>query len=570
MKRLLPLALVSLVTLPLCGLAQEAPAKPAPAHDALDLVFLRDTGPVLLRLHARVGEQSITGQFQAYLLKWFEYLDRNGDKKLDARELAGAPKAAAMIQLRNGNFFNTQQNNLTMAELGKGAEDTIAFGDFEAYYLRSNIQAITVADNQFGNPAGTQFYDQVNDNLFKALDLNKDGKLSKEELAAAPQSLRKFDLDGDEMILAQRLAPNAALGGGFRVPAGGGGRQPGTTNSAAFFTLNNLRRDRLPILLLAQYDKDNNTKLSREESGLDEAPFAALDKNRDGALDVEELAGWAQADPGVELLVQVPRSATEGVIEVQRVADNLKSAAKKTVPGACVLQLGDAEVSLRSVGSGAVARFDQRQIFTQQFTAADKDQRGFLEMADVQGAQFQFLRNLFTVADRNGDGKLTRDELQAYSALLGEATRSQASLTILEQGRTLFQILDSNRDGRLSPRELRTAWARLADRDRDKDGSIGLGEIPRQFQVLLVQGPAQNVFAFANPGAAGAVTQPVRVPLPRDVPDWFRKMDVTGDGDVSFQEFLGTRADFNRIDTDGDGLIDPQEAIRYQATVRKN
>jgi hypothetical protein len=60
------------------------------------------------------------------------------------------------------------------------------------------------------------------------------------------------------------------------------------------------------------------------------------------------------------------------------------------------------------------------------------------------------------------------------------------------------------------------------------------------------------------------------VPLPRDVPDWFRKMDVTGDGDVSFQEFLGTRADFNRIDADGDGLIDPQEAIRYQASLRKN
>jgi hypothetical protein len=40
-------------------------------------------------------------------------------------------------------------------------------------------------------------------------------------------------------------------------------------------------------------------------------------------------------------------------------------------------------------------------------------------------------------------------------------------------------------------------------------------------------------------------------------------MDRSGDGEVSFPEFLGTREDFQRIDTNSDGLISPDEATRY-------
>ena len=43
-------------------------------------------------------------------------------------------------------------------------------------------------------------------------------------------------------------------------------------------------------------------------------------------------------------------------------------------------------------------------------------------------------------------------------------------------------------------------------------------------------------------------------------PNWFRKMDRNRDGDISRREFLGPRADFERLDRDHDGLIDAQEA----------
>ncbi len=37
-------------------------------------------------------------------------------------------------------------------------------------------------------------------------------------------------------------------------------------------------------------------------------------------------------------------------------------------------------------------------------------------------------------------------------------------------------------------------------------------------------------------------------------------MDVNGDGDVSRIEFLGREADFRRLDTDQDGLLNAREA----------
>jgi hypothetical protein len=45
-------------------------------------------------------------------------------------------------------------------------------------------------------------------------------------------------------------------------------------------------------------------------------------------------------------------------------------------------------------------------------------------------------------------------------------------------------------------------------------------------------------------------------------------MDVNNDGDVSEREFLGSREDFKKIDTDGDGLISVEEAEKADAWFR--
>jgi hypothetical protein len=46
-------------------------------------------------------------------------------------------------------------------------------------------------------------------------------------------------------------------------------------------------------------------------------------------------------------------------------------------------------------------------------------------------------------------------------------------------------------------------------------------------------------------------------------------MDRNGDGDVSRSEFLGTKAEFDAIDTDHDGLISLEEAEAYDKKMRQ-
>lgn len=227
-----------------------------------------------------------------------------------------------------------------------------------------------------------------------------------------------------------------------------------------------------------------------------------------------------------------------------------------------MLTQGGTQVELRGTGGPGFVVAGNRQIFTQQFRAADRDKQGFLTMKEVNQPQYQILRGLFEIADRDGDGKLTEKELEAGVDLQAAAADSGTTLMISEQGRGLFEMLDSNRDGRLSRHELRNSWTTLGPFARE--GVIIRDCLPRQFQVTVQMG-----LAFAGgrvvvyPGAGGGP-----VPATMTGPLWFRKMDRNGDGFVSEREFLGTREDFHRLDLNGDSDISEEEAERARSNDR--
>ena len=117
------------------------------------------------------------------------------------------------------------------------------------------------------------------DSLMRAMDTNHDGTLSKDEIAAAPQSLKKLDRNDDGEITRSELGGSAPLRGGWRVARWAG--QPARRQGGQGFD---------PKQMLQRMDKNGDGKLSKDEVGERMRDrFGDIDANGDGYIDASEL-----------------------------------------------------------------------------------------------------------------------------------------------------------------------------------------------------------------------------------------------------------------------------------------
>jgi Ca2+-binding EF-hand superfamily protein len=535
------------------GLAAEPDAPKADSErDVQDFVYLGDKAPLLIRFHVWIDGKPLLDVWEDFVGKVFDYADANGDGVLSKEEVARVrslpigPNIPLAVAVRAPNIGQPKgkgkDGSMTREELANHLRQRGA-GPFQ-FATGGSLQN-QLAVRFAGQPAPLSA-DKLNQKFFTLLDADKDGKLSREELARAPAVLQKLDADDDELVSAQEMSGN--------VPSG--------------------VETQFVVAVAFPDASQNNSPFVMVTPGEANKPLARRLQERYG----EEFSDFTRRTPDVELLVRIgKRTGKEAAFEAVAPKGQPSSPAKSVRRGAegtLLLESGTTQIELGSGAESSGIRYlpAQSQLSLEEFRKADKDKNGYLDKNEAN--QSQPFRNLFRIMDRDGDGKLFEKEVTAYleqtKGLQEAVSRSCVSLSVKDQGRGLFDMSDANGDGRLGVREMRQ-MVKLIDRlDRDGDGQISEGEIPHKYRLDVKQGPANGnqlgpkVVAFSKLGMS--------VPeLPRRTagPMWFRKMDRNHDGDVSRREFLGTDEVFRRIDSDGDGLISAEEAERADKLFRE-
>ena len=601
-----------------CSLAAAADTLPEPTltDDVQDIVFFSETQPVLIRLHIPHDGKPYLAAWEEFLHDLIAYLDTNKDGVLSKEEAARTPPAQVLVSnnfLYPGRFVMAVNSDQPQAN----RDGQITLEELRQFYRQSGAPfQIQVQPGRARTPAqqgGGRNVNQppnavaLNGMLYKLLDTDQDGQLSREELAAAPLGLLPRDADDDEIVTAQEilLGPDPV---GFRMAqapqTSGGSADPNPT----FLALTpGESPTRLVEQLLTRYGGKGATpdrKLTRQTSGLDDASFNQLDRNGDGGLDSEELATFIHRLPDLELtyseraanqppgqsaakVVGAPAARLDGVagppVGQLRLASGptpLSGNMSVTPQGAVVLELGGTtRLELRGGGGGTQSNqfgmnltpAESRERYKMVFASSDQDKNGYLDASEAQS--YSAFDTLFRLMDLDSDGKLTEKELLAYfdqmQELRAKVAAGCAGLSVVDQGGGLFDLLDANGDGRLSVREMRLAFLPLEKLDRNHDGCLSKDEIPHSYFATFVRGPVDTTTGLRGMGMSvnPAPQPPAQSAAPKG-PLWFRKMDRNQDGDVSRREFVSTDERFAQIDTDGDGLISAEEADRADASFR--
>ncbi len=305
--------------------------------------------------------------------------------------------------------------------------------------------------------------------------------------------------------------------------------------------------------LVKKYDRDRDQKLSPEELGWPAERVKMLDANSDGKLSVKELSSESAGPRSISNWPSTSMAARRRSrpLEILSTLGNRVDDTRRPDVLRMVFPKAALTLSFRKIDPVKAAIDKAMRVFNM----IDVDGNGYLDAKET-AMLIRFERELFDMLDADGDGKIFGEEMERYVTVRGEPKATTACVNVYDTGRGFFEALDTNGDGRLSMREMKAATKSLQKMARRNADKLSPDDPVRNFHIEFVRGYYE---LFRPTDQMAAQTASFERP-PTEGPIWFLRMDRNNDGDLTWNEFLGPREVFHRIDKDGDGLIDPQEA----------
>ena len=194
---------------------------------------------------------------------------------------------------------------------------------------------------------------------------------------------------------------------------------------------------------------------------------------------------------------------------------------------------GDGQITLDELQARPENAGASADDLVQQLMVFDKNSDGVL----TADALPQRMQSLFTRGDANHDGKLTPDEIRALAArqAMPAGTAQPGRAAAMMRMDSLLNALDTDHDGTLSAPEIAAAGQSLAALDKSGDGAITPDEMRMRQQT-----PQERADHLLD--------------------EW----DTDKDGRVSKAEAPDRmQKDFESIDKNGDGSLDKDELLQY-------
>lgn len=499
-----------------------------PENGRHDMLLLLPDGPVHLRLRVTDDNRPLEQIRQDYLTQLVASLDMDSDGRLSRDETAKHPLFVSGRRFEGNNFLESLRTRRFHSDR-----------EIELAVSRAAGQLLTYRQN---NSLADQDL-----SVFGVLDADQSGLIERAEMRLAPARIAERDNDFDQCVTFDEFLNNASEVMPGMVVSTINLDPPSTVHSEL------LRDATEPILaarLVRHYDADRDAHLTADELGWTAERMTQLDADDDNRLSMQELSRIADAQPDVGLDVDLSKQTSEAM---QIIGD---PSPEVTAVRADLVRLTRGALRL-SVGYRHRDPMEEaRQNASAAFNAIDIDANGYLDRDEIAEHQ-RFERYLFDAMDRDGDERVFAEEMLSYVEDYAEPASTTCQVTLLDNGNGFFQLLDQNGDGRISIRELRQSEQVLLE-TAGTEPVINPSRLTKAYRIEVVRGGVSLFGRVDRP----TIETPAALLKPPSGPIWFQRMDRNGDGDLTWDEFLGPREVFHQIDADHDDLIDEAEATR--------